>query len=306
MLAYAGRASFRVERLDLNRSIREMANLVAVSLPKKVTLECELAPEPLYVQGDPAQISQVVMNLVTNAAQAIGQDLGAVTLTTSSSVSGTGAAKAVLRVRDTGCGMTPEALERIFDPYYTTKDGGRGLGLAAVMGIVRGLDGTLDVASAPGKGTTFRLTFPLDSTPGVEELGAAPPSSARRGEGTILVVDDEDAVRSFTRRALERSGFKVLEARDGLEALAVYGREGSRVDAVVLDMSMPGMGGQEVFAQLRASNEALPVLFTSGYDPSDAAGTLLKEPHVRFLQKPYRTSALGEELQRLLATAVRV
>jgi nitrogen-specific signal transduction histidine kinase/CheY-like chemotaxis protein len=299
MLAYAGRASFRVESLDLNKSILEISDLVTVSLPKKIALELRLAPEAIWVRGDPAQVSQVVMNLVTNAAQAIGDGSGVVSISTERSTPPDGR-RARLVVRDTGCGMASETVERIFDPFFTTKEGGRGLGLAAVMGIVRGLDGTLDVESRLGVGTTFRLSFPIDGASRSAAHDEPAPTVGEPGTGTVLVVDDEDAVRQFTSKALERLGYEVIQAEDGLDALAVWQSHGSAIDAVVLDMSMPGMGGREVFEHLRRHAPGLPVLFTSGYDPSDAAGALLRETSVAFLQKPYRPGTLGQELSKLL------
>jgi len=300
MLAYAGKASFRVESLDLNGSIREITELINVSLPKKVVLKSELSAEPLYVRGDPAQISQVVMNLVTNAAQAIGDSPGTVTITTSAA-DGPGRDRARLMISDDGCGMSPEVLDRIFDPFFTTKLEGRGLGLAAVLGIVKGLDGSLDVRSEPGGGTKFTILFPMDVDPARRRPRSGRPPAIAGANGTVLVVDDEDAVRSFTRRALERHGYSVLEARDGLHALEVYRQGTVPIRALVLDMSMPGLGGREVFEILRRTGEEVPVLFTSGYDPSDAAGSLLDFPNVRFLQKPYRPGTLSRELEELLA-----
>ena len=301
MLAYAGRASFRVETLDLNQAIREMSSLMSVSLPKKVQLEMRLADEPLPVKADPAQLSQVVMNLITNGAQAMGDHAGTVEVSTVASLSGEGAPRAVLRVRDTGSGMDAATRERIFDPFFTTKEKGRGLGLAAVLGIVKGLHGSVEVESQPGQGTTFTVSFPVDreeasALPSPAEPAVSPADGAR----TLLVVDDEDAVRGFTVRVLEREGFGVLEAEDGLAALRVYARAASRIDGVVLDLSMPGMGGEEVFRKIRAQSPELPVLFTSGYDPSDIAASVTGEEGVGFLQKPYRPGSLLKEIQSLL------
>jgi len=301
MLAYGGRASLRVESLDLNHAIDNMSNLIAVSLPKKVSLEWDFFPEELHVRADPAQISQVEMNLVTNAAQAIGDQPGSVEISTTVSASGQRRANAVLCVRDSGCGISTDDLDRIFEPFYTTKQHGRGLGLAAVTGIVKGLGGTIEVESELGEGTIFRVSHPLEAAVAPNGVRDRRARVLEDGEGTVLVVDDEAAVRAFTRRALERTGFTVLEAEDGLEALEVYHRESSRLDAIALDLSMPGMGGREVFDVLRRADRNLPVLFTSGYDPADAAGALDGAKSVRFLQKPYRSSALSDELSQLLS-----
>ena len=175
------------------------------------------------------------------------------------------------------------------------------MGLAAVLGIVKGLHGSVEVESQPGQGTTFTVSFPVDREeapvlPSPAELAVSPAGGAR----TLLVVDDEDAVRGFTVRVLEREGFGVLEAEDGLAALRVYARAASRIDGVVLDLSMPGMGGEEVFRKIRAQSPELPVLFTSGYDPSDVAASVTGEEGVGFLQKPYRPGSLLKEIQSLL------
>jgi len=300
MLAYAGRASLRAETVDLNQAIREMSSFMTVSLPKNVRLDVNLSSDPLPVTADPAQLSQVVMNLITNGAQAMDGKAGVVEVSTA--VAGEPEARAVLQVRDTGKGMDPETVERVFDPFFTTKEQGRGLGLAAVMGIVNGLEGTVDVESRPGEGTTFSISFPLAGEAAAPRANdEADTEGAEGAVGTVLVVDDEDAVRAFTARALERQGYRVLQAEDGLAALDVYQIEGTTVDAVVLDLSMPGMGGEEVFRELRARDPELPVLFTSGYDPSNAAGSVTGQRRVRFLQKPYRPKVLTQEVGDLLA-----
>jgi PAS domain S-box-containing protein len=300
MLAYAGRASFRVEILDLNRAIEEMSTFMEVSVPKKIRLETRLSEGSLPVRADPAQLSQVVMNLITNAAQAIGDETGTVEVSTSISAPSHSDPMAVVKVRDTGVGMDTATRERIFDPFFSTKERGRGLGLAAVIGIVWGLDGTIDVESQPGEGTTFTVFLPLDVADqegsATDHVVAAEPL---RTGGTVLVVDDEEAVRNFTVLALERRGFEVLEAEDGVSAIEVLEAEGHRIDVVVLDLSMPGLGGKEVFERLRL-NSPCPVLFISGYDPADTAKIVSDTEAVRFLQKPFRPTMLVDEVQALL------
>jgi CheY-like chemotaxis protein len=196
--------------------------------------------------------------------------------------------------------MDTATRERIFDPFFSTKERGRGLGLAAVIGIVWGLDGTIDVESQPGEGTTFTVFLPLDVADqegsATDHVVAAEP--VRTG-GTVLVVDDEEAVRNFTVLALERRGFEVLEAEDGVSAIEVLEAEGHRIDVVVLDLSMPGLGGKEVFERLRLNNPC-PVLFISGYDPADTAKIVSDTEAVRFLQKPFRPTMLVDEVQALL------
>jgi len=313
MLAYAGKASFQTETLDLNAVVEEMSQLVRVSLPKKVALEFRLSPLPTYIQVDSAQIRQVVLNLVTNAADAIGDTPGTVTLRTEAITvdqeylaerfpheSLEDGSYVLLTVEDTGCGMDEHTLGRIFDPFYSTKESGRGLGLAAVTGIVRGSGGALTVTSAPGSGSTFEVLLP--SVPS-KALGDSPAESSPPPgglEGTILVVDDEDMVRQMAKTSLERSGFEVLEAADGLEAVALFKERMSEISAVVLDMTMPGMGGAEVFRELRALDDSVVVLVSSGYDRQDTVRGLGVMGGTDFLQKPYRPRVLVEKVTELV------
>jgi PAS domain S-box-containing protein len=300
MLAYAGRATFRMERVDLNESIMKLSELVSVSLPKTVTLITQLDPEPVIVEADPSQVSQIVMNLLTNAGQAVGSASGVVEIRTRRVSRGVGPGRVVLTVSDSGEGMPSEVLDRIFDPFFTTKEAGTGLGLAAVLGIVKGMDGTIEVSSEPDAGTTFTVTFPLcEDVPMQIDSARATRSPAAAGS-TVLVVDDEPAVRGFTRKVLERYGFQVLEAADGIAGALAYELDRDRIRAVVLDMSMPGMSGAEVFDTMRRLRPNVPVVFTSGYDPADAMAALASDGAVRFIQKPYRPAALVEALGDLL------
>jgi PAS domain S-box-containing protein len=297
MLAYAGRATTRLEVVDLNDAITRMSELVSVSLPKKVRFEVVLSDAALPVMADPAQVSQVLMNLMTNAGQAIGDNAGRVIVQTER----TDSDHVCLTVRDDGCGMDPETLDKIFDPFFTTKPSGRGLGLAAVLGIARRLDGDIAVDSRVGRGTTFRVTLPLANQPSTvltppNEVPIAPDHL-----GKILIVDDEDGVRGVTRKVLERRGFEVVDADNGTDGTALHRQLKDELQAIVLDMSMPGMNGAEVYRAVRSIDEDIPVVFTSGYDPEDAFRTMQSDRGVRFVQKPFRSStlllALGELLE---------
>ena len=301
MLAYAGRASFRVETVDINEAIGTIRSLVGVSLSKKVDLESALTPDPLPVRADPSQISQILMNLITNAAQAIGEDSGIVRISTRIDEGAHGQSKVILQVEDTGCGMPARMVDRIFDPFFTTKETGRGLGLAAVNGIVTGLGGHIEVDSRPGEGTSFTVSLPLAATSSAAEASLPDSSPAETSTGTLLVVDDEEGVRRVAARALERNGYTVIQAADGLEALDIFGRESSRIDGIVLDLSMPGMSGREVYEAISSVDPDTRVLFTSGYDATDAAGDVLSSPLVLYLQKPYRPGALCDSIAELLS-----
>ncbi len=312
MLAYAGRSSFALESFDLNSVIREMAELIAVSVPKSVRLAQDLAPDLPPVWADRTQVSQVVLNLVTNAAEATAARGGLVLVHTRKRARmalplreyrfppSDAAGFVELMVEDDGAGMSAETMERMFDPFYSTKGSGRGLGLAAVLGIVRRAGGTLKVASRPGEGTTFTVLFPTGA--GTVATVAAPlePRALAHGSGTVLVVDDEEPVRRLAQRTLERAGYTVLEAADGREAMAVFQREGERIAAVVLDVTMPVMGGAEAYRRMRDLGPPVPVIVSSGYDEQDTAAEFVGGG-VEFLQKPYRPEQLLALLRELVA-----
>ncbi len=313
MLAYAGQASFKTELLDLNEVVAEMSQLVQVSLPKKVRLTYELSSRPTMVNADAAQIRQVVLNLVTNAADAIGTDLGEVTLATRRLDAGHDYLEysfpreslepgpyVLLTIRDTGCGMDETTLNRIFDPFFTTKASGRGLGLAAVTGIVRGSGGALRVESTEGVGSTFEVVLPA-TAPATERAASDGPAEPQPAvNATVLLVDDEEMVRAMARTTLKRSGFRVVEAADGVEALARFRERKDEISVVVLDMTMPGMGGAEVLREIRKIVEDVPVLVSSGYDREDTARGLDDLAHTDFLQKPYLPAVLVEMVSGLL------
>ena len=311
LLAYAGKAHFAVRPLDLNALIREMSELLSVSISKKVTLRTDLQPDLPAVEADSAQFQQVVMNLVTNASEAIGEQAGTVTLRTR----GVTYAKADLvtafpgqvldpgryvrlEVQDDGCGMDAETIGRIFDPFFTTKFTGRGLGLSAMLGIVRGHRAGLRVESASNKGTTFILLFPASDA--AQEVVKPPPVSVPSATGTVLVVDDEGISRELARGALEGAGYQVLEARDGLEAVQIVSRERDKIQLVLLDMTMPRMGGAEAFRRIRQLSPTCPVLLTSGYTQKESLESLVDLPPDGFLQKPFRIRELVAKVREVL------
>ena len=310
MLAYAGRASFAIESFDLNTVIREMAELIAVSVPKQVTLSHQLTDGISGIRGDRTQVSQVVLNLITNAAEATAERGGRVLVRTGERpradvtlaeyrfVPADAPSYVELVIEDNGAGIAPETLERMFDPFFSTKGSGRGLGLAAVLGIVRHSGGTLRVASTPGGGTSFTVLFPAVALEAGGTAAAVAAPAKETGSGTILLVDDEAMVRRATRKVLERAGYLVLDARDGREAVDLFRAEGDHIDAVILDVTMPVMGGAEAFTRMRAIGPVVPVIVSSGYDEQDTA-SVFKGDGVDFLQKPYRPDQLLAQLRRL-------
>jgi PAS domain S-box-containing protein len=325
MLAYSGKGAFVVRHLDLSREVREMATLLRTAISKKATLVWELAPDLPAVNADATQVRQIVMNLITNASDALRDTEGTITLRTGiaqpdelndtnsglsvpdpDSFPNAGTMYVFLEVSDTGSGMTPDTLQRIFDPFFSTKFTGRGLGLAAVMGIVRSHQGLIRIRTEPGTGTSFRVLFP--AVPGAVGEPETPAASRSdwRGNGTVLVVEDEEGVREVAQRMLEDFGFATLSARDGREALEVVERAGDRVSAVLLDLSMPRMGGQEAFRRIRMSHPDLPVVLMSGYT-AEAVAAQLSEPGATttFLQKPFLAEDLLGALRRVLDATVQ-
>ena len=312
MLAYSGKGRFVVKPHDLNKVITEMLHLLEVSISKKISLRLHLAPELPTVNVDAAQIQQVIMNLVTNASDAIGDREGTIRLMTSSRdldqafltqvVQNQGLAPGcyvIIEVGDTGCGMTPEVQARIFDPFFTTKLTGRGLGLSATMGILRGHQAGLKIYSEPERGTTFKLYFPACHTRAAEPECCSYHGN-RLADATILLVDDEHLIREAGRAMLETLGLKVLLASDGQEALEHFRRGGQRVDLVLMDLTMPKMDGREAFEAIRTLQPTQPILLSSGYNEQESVQEFLGRELAGFIQKPYTLQTLRDKLQEVL------
>lgn len=313
LLAYSGKGRFVVEPIDLSALIGEMTHLIEVSISKKVSLRRHFAPNLPAVDGDATQLRQIVMNLITNASEAIGEAGGEILVTTDSMVCDEAYLQSAqitdrlpagryvtIEVSDDGCGMDAGLLERIFDPFFSTKFAGRGLGLAAVLGIVRGHKGGVKVYSEPGQGTTFKVFLPASvSQP-------RPPESPRdadaqwRGQGTVLIVDDEECVRTLGREMLTRMGFSVLLAEDGRGGLEVFARERERIVCVVLDLTMPKMDGEEAFRLLRAACPDVRVILCSGYNEQDVTQRFVGKGLAGFIQKPFEYATLAARLREAL------
>jgi signal transduction histidine kinase/ActR/RegA family two-component response regulator len=310
MLAYSGRSRFRIEPVELPDLVRELLTLLQVSIGKGVALKLHLADEPIVVDADAAQLRQVVMNLVINAADAIHDRRGTVTIRVDRILADADYLAnahpeaglepghyATLEVADTGIGMDHETQERIFDPFFTTKFTGRGLGLAAVLGIVRGHAGALRVYSEVGHGSTFRVVLPLSASSPLPSHDAA---QSWRSEATVLVVDDDAMVRSVARRLLEAFGLTVHVAEGGPEAIARLVAAPDAIDAVLLDMTMPEMSGADVFVRIREIRPDLPVVLMSGYhedELSEEVGAGISG----FVQKPFTPADLASRMRVALA-----
>ncbi|MBI3789520.1 MAG: response regulator [Gemmatimonadetes bacterium] len=310
LLAYAGRGHFVTEKLDLGAQVQEITATLRAALSPKATLRLEFGRDLPAIEGDATQVRQVVMNLLTNASDALGEAGGVITVRMDSRIVSGGLAGAptladgtyvCLEITDTGHGMDAATKARIFEPFFTTKFTWRGLGLAAAKGILEGHGGAITVRSEPNDGATFTVYFPALAE---QAPVAAPPLVMRKTPpGTVvLVVDDEPLVRRAARTMLERQGVEVLEAADGEQALAVYQQNRDRVRAVLLDLAMPRMDGQETLKRLRASPSSVPVLLMSGYDEDNVTGGELGRGAAGFLQKPFRAADLAKGLERVLAS----
>ena len=319
MLAYAGKARFEPASMDLGATVRVNSRLLRAAIPQTITLNLQTAEGMPRIIADPSQMQQVVMNLITNAAEAIGDQAGVVTLTTGVAHCDVGLLRrsrlevkpppglyAFVEVADTGCGMNAEIQQRLFDPFFTTKFLGRGLGMSSVLGIVRGHQGAILVDSRPGHGATIRVLFPLDARQASPADGPEAPASAQPVNGhapalrSILVVDDEEPVRRVCARIVEGLGYQAVNAADGEEALQRLAERFGEIDCVVLDLTMPRLDGLSTFRRMQKICPELPVILTSGYPESEPTRKLVGEGLAGFLQKPFLSGVLQAKIEQAL------
>lgn len=311
ILAYSGRGKFRLEHVDLSALVSETLALIETALGRAVRLHLDIAPDVPFVEADPSQLQQIVMNLAINAAEAV-DNKGEVSVRTGTAeldgtrhpndivlgITAPAGRYVFLEVSDSGPGIDEGTLQRIFDPFFTTKSAGRGLGLAAVQGIVRNHKGVIRVASAAGGGTTFCVYLPVSRKPPVDTAREMP--QVRSCGGMVLVVDDEVYVRETVRRALEAAGYTVVCAADSAEALQLFQSLGSQIELAIVDMTMPGEEGDDVVRRLRHYAPNLKVVATSGYAEAEVKakfGDLMDA----FLAKPYRSDHLCKVVAAALA-----
>jgi two-component system cell cycle sensor histidine kinase/response regulator CckA len=313
LLAYAGKGRFVTEAINLSALVREISALIQSSISRKVQIRLELAYDLPLIEADAGQLQQVIMNLIINGAEAIGENVGLVVCTTATQTvdelyirtlgsEGRHVAPGqyvTLEVHDSGCGMSEATLARIFEPFFTTKFTGRGLGLAAVSGIVHGHKGALKVYSSPGKGSSFKVLFPVLSDANAPFVEPAVHFSEGR-ERMVLIVDDEEAVRSVARNTLQRRGYRTIEAADGREALDVYQRFAAEVSLVLLDLTMPYMNGEEILRELQVLTPSVKVLLSSGFNEVEAVRRFTGKGLAGFLQKPYSSALLAETVRRII------
>jgi PAS domain S-box-containing protein len=313
LLAYSGKGQFVTRVVDLGETVKDMANLLEVSVSGKVNLKLDVSPGAPGIEADVSQLRQVVMNLVMNASEALANGTGAVSVSVgarrfdkaflSGDVLGQNLSPGTyvyLEVKDTGCGMKPELVEKAFDPFFSTKFSGRGLGLATVLGIVKAHDGAIRVDSVPGKGTTFTILFPPSHKPPEKEEERKERVPQMVGSGTILLVDDEDMVREPASRLLARLGFSVLTAVNGREALDVFRANRDKIECVILDLTMPEMSGEEAFQELRRMKSDLKIILSSGYGETESIRSFPGRGPDGFLQKPYQLKQLAAKLREVL------
>lgn len=323
MLAYSGRSRFVQVPVNLSEIVRDTARLLSTLFGREVTLQLDIPPNLPAIDGDPSQLRQVVMNLLTNASDAIGEQAGVIRVAVGTRQINAGMALASatesdgpltdgryvwLTVEDDGEGMDPATAARIFEPFFSTKFTGRGLGLAAVQGIVRSHRGRINVESRPGVGTIFTLLLPAAPPAPVSSEPPAPapvpslaqfrPRGERRG-AKVLIVDDERTVRDVARATLEAGGFDVLAVDSGEQAIEEFRQNPDAYAIVLLDVTLPGISGRGVFQEMRKLRAAVPILLTSGFAEEEAAD-LVAQPHTGFAAKPWRPQALISELERLL------
>ncbi len=320
MLAYSGRGRFVISNVDLSDLVGEMAELLNASISKKASLRLNLASELPFVAADGPQLQQVVMNLATNASEALMDRPGLINITTcvreceAEELAQNRVAHSlapgryvVIEIRDTGCGMDETVQHQLFDPFFTTKFTGRGLGMSAVLGVVRGHQGGILVSSQPGRGTAISVLFPVKSEPPaftvrtLKSLAAIEPRVQPILSGTVLVVDDEAPLRLLIEQVLKRMGLRVLLAADGEEGVACFQEHAHEITFVILDLTMPKLDGMKTLAEMRRHQPDVKAVLTSGYDVESLNPQYLQEGFAAFVRKPFQIEALIALTRRMCA-----
>jgi two-component system CheB/CheR fusion protein len=315
LLAYAGKGRFYLERVSLSDVVLQTSRLIQPSVPPKVQLRLDLDKDLPLLLADPGQMQQVVMNLIINAVEAIGDSGGNVQVRTGcqtvsdeplqNCVLGEKVARGkyiLIEVLDNGSGMDEQTIRKIFDPFFTTKFTGRGLGLAAVLGIVRQHKGVVQVHSVPGRGTSFRVLLSAAEEAPAQIAGDAIREDLR-GTGTVLVIDDEELIRNFTRSGLEPYGYSVLLARNGQEGARLFQERSGEIELVLLDVAMPGMDGLEALVQIREIRPDVPVLVCSGFGDVDVEARFAGKAIAGFFPKPYTVKQLARKVKECIRHA---
>ena len=305
MLAYSGKGKFIIGPVNLSEIIQGMIEMLKVSISKKASISCNLDSNLPFIEADTAQMRQVVINLITNASESIGDQNGTITLSTGEQYCDSNyltepyfeenlpeGSYAYIEVKDSGSGMVEETKAKIYDPFFSTKFTGRGLGLPAVLGIVRGHKGIIKVDSVPGYGCTFKVLFPVIKTPAKESSAPSAESRAWGGTGTILIADDDESVRNVGKEMLEMAGFRILTASDGREAIDMYRAHQEEIVCILLDLTMPNMDGEETFRELLLIRPDIRVILCSGYNVQELSERFAGKGLAGFIQKPFQYTGL--------------
>jgi signal transduction histidine kinase/CheY-like chemotaxis protein len=314
MLAYAGKAQSVMAQVDMTEVVAEMVTMLKATTSQNVSIRADLPAAMPYIKGDASQLRQVVMNLIINASEAIGEEQGVINVSLARTEIKAGQSDKdhngkiipagryiCLGVADNGCGMNDEIRQRIFEPFYSTKFAGRGLGMSALLGILTAHKGALQLSSEPGKGTTFKVYLPARISAAVEEETAQQTAPAPwKGSGTILLAEDEEQVALILKTMLVALGFTVIEAADGKEALELYLKYAAEITLVVTDMDMPVMDGYELFRELKTLNPKLPIIISSGYGDTVVTSRIASEDIAGMVSKPYNFDQLREVVKAVV------
>jgi signal transduction histidine kinase/ActR/RegA family two-component response regulator len=308
MLTYAGKSPLLQTKFSLSQLVDEVVKMLNSAIKKNVTIKVDLNHDIPMIIGDSSQIQQVIMNLIINAGEAIGDNQGTIAVNLKKTVIDDSTTPetdyfgsrilpgsyACLEVSDSGCGMSDETKQRLFEPFYTTKFTGRGLGMSAILGIVKAHNGTLQLASTPDVGTTFKVYIPLNSVQEQFEdvMLIDTIETAISAKSTILLVEDDDMLRTMESALLETLGFSTITAANGREALELYKARINEIDLIMLDLVMPEMGGVEAYHELRKIDLEVPIIICSGYGVESVADIIETDVRASFLHKPYNTGEL--------------
>jgi CheY-like chemotaxis protein len=317
MLAYAGNSPLVNVKIDLCLLVDEIVKMLQSAIKKNVDIQLDLRRDVPEFSGDNAHIQQVVMNLIINAAEAIAETKGIINVAVHQlTISDLEPVQdffdnpikngnyACLEVSDNGCGMDEEIQKRIFEPFYTTKFTGRGLGMSAILGIIKSHHGALQLTSTPGFGTTFKVFFPLaENSAAVEAVKAVQTAQSVPAKGTILLVDDETSILTIGSALLNAMGFSTVTAANGLESLEIFRERGCEIDLVLLDLIMPQMGGVDTYHELRKLNPDIPIVFCSGYGVEGVLNTIDNDSNIGAIMKPYNPDQLRSLLQAMVGAA---
>jgi PAS domain S-box-containing protein len=313
LLAYSGKGKITLTKIDLNTTVSHIWKLLRASISKDIQININLEKNLPLIEADVQQIQQVVINLVANAAESINNSVGTITITTGVQHCDEEYIKrnrlgnkispglySYIEVIDTGTGIKQEQQDKIFEPFYTTKDMGRGLGLPAVMGIIKGHKGSLLLYSEINKGSTFKCLFPaIDVPDSYEPSKLTNEHYNNQEESYILVVDDEEMVRNTLKRILEKFGYKVILAVDGVDAIEKFKENSNTISLVIMDLTMPRMDGSSAFSELKKIKKDVKVILSSGYNAQELSQRFVSKGVAGFLQKPYEIKDLLEKIKNL-------